>query len=248
MSSIGVSRQMDNTVSQPHYFERKEHRYPAELVLSPPLAQQLDLEHLKTLLQLVPGSKIIDFGSGNGRVAIYFLKQGYDVLSVDVSPKSLAELETLYKRHRGRGWGKLKVATILPAKPMADGIVGADVLHHVDIKATLPKLLNALMPGGRIAFSEPNALHLPWYLHFWLSGIPWQIEKGILSCTPWQLRAAFHEVGFGEVTVTPHGLLPTRFFNRFPKLCRANALTWVDLPFLRYCAFRLLVTARRLLK
>jgi cyclopropane fatty-acyl-phospholipid synthase-like methyltransferase len=45
-------------------------------------------EHYKTAIQLVHG-RVVDVGSGAGRISLFLQKQGYEVLATDNSPKAL---------------------------------------------------------------------------------------------------------------------------------------------------------------
>ena len=226
---------------QQEYFDASSHRY--QHALTPAFSQQLELSHLERALGLHPKT-VLDFGSGSGRVAIWFLKKGCDVTAVDVSKQSLLDLQDAYKRRKSASWGTLRIATRLPDATF-DAVVGADVLHHVDIREYLPKLASLLAPGGRIAFSEPNAWHIPWYLHWMKEGIPWHIEQGVLQCTMSNLRAVARLAGLGDIRIDGHGLIPTRLLEVFPGLCTYNALTLGNVQLLRLFAFRFILTARK---
>lgn len=226
--------------NQQRYFDDASHRYPD--VVDPPFAQRLEMEHLERALGKTPGKNIMDFGAGSGRVTCWFLKKGYNVTAVDISQKSLSDLTRLFRRHRKPSWGILKTATKLP-KSEFDAIVGADILHHVSLNTYLPKLYRTLKSDGRIAFSEPNAWHLPWYIHWYIERIPWEIERGALQCTLINLQKQLHRAHFSDVTIAGHGLFPTRLLEPFSSLCRFNALQLGG--YLKPFAFRFIITARK---
>lgn len=182
--------------NQRAYFDVAANRYSTPV--NPPLVQRLEMEHLERALGKIPGKTIVDFGAGSGRVTFWFLKKGFNVIAVDVSKQSLTDLYTLYTTHKTSSWGKLNTSTVLP-KTKVDAVVGADILHHVDIKEYLPKLYRILKPGGSIAFSEPNAWFLPWYAYILIRKLPWSIERGILRMTAYRItqglaKAEFHHI------------------------------------------------------
>ena len=229
---------------QQMYFDESPHRHPVENALHPMLYQQLEMEHLENSLAVRPGARLLDFGAGSGRVSFWFLKKGYNVTAVDVSKQSLKDVSNSYNKHKTSTWGELKTFTRIP-NAVFDAIVRADVLHHVDILHYLPLFYKALKPGSRIAFSEPNAWHLPWYIHWASVHIPWDIEKGVLQCTPTNLKRSLKRSGFRHVTVEGHGLVPTKLLNPLPSLCRYNALTLGNAPLLSLLAFRYIIVAQQ---
>jgi len=228
-----------NIKNQQRFFDQKNHRFNDAKLLTPPYAQLLELIALEQSLKLKPASTIIDFGAGNGRVSLYFLKKGHNVIAIDISKRSLRELETIYSEHKTSSWGTLTTRTSLPAI-LADAIVGADILHHVSIQEVLPKLTKVLRRDGTLSFSEPNAWHLLWYIHYWLSRIPWDIEKNILQCTYFNLFTLFQNAQFSHVSIIGHGLLPTTPLSAFHTVSNLNVVMG-NLPLLRFIAFRYII-------
>lgn len=199
------------------YFDNPIHRY--QHTLNPPLTQRLEMEHLEKVLGKIPGKTIVDFGAGSGRVTFWFLKKGFNVTAVDVSKQSLIDLQTLYNTRKTSSWGKLTAATALPITKV-DAVIGADILHHVDMKEYLPKLYSILKSGGRIAFSEPNAWLLPWYLYLFIRRLPWNIERGILQMSVPNVIRCCQNAKFCNVSIS-------------------------GFPFFRWSAFRLFITAQK---
>ncbi|MDX1615209.1 MAG: methyltransferase domain-containing protein, partial [Candidatus Promineifilaceae bacterium] len=194
---------------QRRYFDSKEHRFPVDQLLNLSTAQKKELQDLELVLNMPKTAKLLDFGAGNGRVSLYFLARGHDVTAVDISPSSLESLRRVYTKSQTKAWGSLKTVAEIPEDATPDAIVGADVLHHVNMKDWIDIFYGHLREGGKIAFSEPNCLHLPWYAHYLLSGIPWRVEKGILQCRYGNFQTVLERSGFREFAIRPHGLLPT---------------------------------------
>ena len=84
---------MTSMNDQRTYFDQLAHRYPQPNTVNPPYAQLLELLALESSLKLKPASTIIDFGAGNGRVSLYFLKK--DIMSL---PSTY--LNTRFTRYR----------------------------------------------------------------------------------------------------------------------------------------------------
>ncbi len=193
-----------DTNNQRIYFDKRKNRYKIGLLKHPPKTQLLEYEQMEKLLQLPIGSKLMDFGSGNGRVALYFLSRGYHVHAVDVSKTSLQELTKIYKQIKTSSWGVLTTSTKLPTTPLFDGIVGADILHHVDIYTILPQLKKTIKKNGVLVFSEPNGWNILWYIYIFLRRLPWGIEKNIRHMNPFFLQSAFHNAGYNRVRILPY--------------------------------------------
>jgi len=95
----------------------------------------------------------------------------------------------------------LTTSTTLPTTPVFDGIVGADILHHVDIHTILPQLKKTVKKNGVLVFSEPNGWNPLWYIYIFLKRLPWSIEKNIRLMNPFFLRSAFYTTGYNHVKI-----------------------------------------------
>lgn len=225
---------------QENFFAQVSHRFPADKILNPSLSQKLEFTHINQLLALSPKAQLLDFGCGSGRLTIDFLRQGFDVLGVDISVESLNELEYLYSKHRKKNWGRLTLAQKIPKNRIFDAIIGSDILHHLNFTEFLPILRNRLKKGHSAVFSEPNAWYPLWY-PIVLGN--YTIEKGLFHCSIPKLTKAIQKAGFQKSEFAGHGLIPTRLLNPSPLLCRQNALTWGNTSITKYFAFRLIIKA-----
>lgn len=228
---------------QRDYFNEVRHRYQANKLIRTPVPQALEMHDLEARFYTSSGRSLLDFGAGSGRVTFWFLQQGYNVTAVDISSHSLSDIRTLYTKHKKSSWGSLHTATTLPRTASFDIVVGADVLHHVDIPLILPQLKRVLKPHGYIAFSEPNAWHIPWYIHYAKERIPWHIERGILQCTYRNLFQQFVNAGFKNIHIKGHGLIPTPLLTPFSSLNTLNAFSFGNTAITRAGAFRYIISA-----
>ncbi|MCL4384365.1 class I SAM-dependent methyltransferase [Patescibacteria group bacterium] len=224
------------------YFDNLENQYKKQAIIKPPLHTKLEIEEIETAIKQKnpPVKKVVDFGSGNGRLSIPLLSEGFEVEAVDVSEKSLRNLKELAKE-LGRAKG-LKTAAALRGNQEA-AIVGADILHHVDLEKTLAEIYQKLEPGGVAAFSEPGAGNLFWYL-FITFFLDWRAEKLITQCNYFNLKSAFSRSGYKNISVKGLGLLPRFIFSFSTTLCRLN--DWLgDLPVIKMVAYRYIITATK---
>lgn len=231
-------------IDQKEYFDIENHQYSADNIISLDVSHQLEIDNIENLLNLKPPKNIIDYGSGNGRIAIPFLKKGFNVHAVDISNKSLRALEQIYKNNKTPLWGHLSTSNKLPKNNKFDGLIGSDILHHVNINNELQNIIKTLRHGAPLVISEPNAWHLLWYLYIFLK-LDWNIEKGILHCTVSQLESSLRLNKFKEIKIIGHGLFPTSILNFFPFIASLNALHLGNLPLLKLFAFRLIISAKK---
>lgn len=223
---------------QSAFFDSVNHQYNTDFVLSPPYHCVVEYEYIKRHL---PTSGVIaDYGAGSGRMTIPSLQNGYKVTAVDISRRSLENLRNVAQKLNLKN---LSTAEELPRKETFEAIIGADVLHHVEIDRELPVMYKALKKGGKIIFSEPSAYNLAWYL-FLPFASDWDVEKGMLQCRLGNLVNLCNKHGFKNVSVTGMGLLPTVLFNASPTICNLNYRLG-NLPGIKRAAYRYLLVAQK---
>jgi 2-polyprenyl-3-methyl-5-hydroxy-6-metoxy-1,4-benzoquinol methylase len=227
-------------VRQADFFDIDENQYDQALVLNPPLHTLHEIRQITERLRRHGGiQSVVDFGAGSGRLTIPLLQQGYSVLAVDVSRKSLDNLIKLAER---LFLPTPETATDVPLSRTVDAVVGTDILHHVDLDGYLPLLHEALNEGGAMVFSEPGGFNPAWYVYLPLTA-PWQIEKGVRHCTYMNLKSKLVAHGFKDVSISGVGLLPRPFFNRWPRLSKLNDALG-GLPVVKLFAYRYVIQAR----
>ncbi len=90
-----------------------------------------------------------------------------------------------------------------------DVVWGSSVLHHLDLKLFLPRMLRLMKPRGRFVFAEPNMLNPQIWLERNVA-----IMRRITGTSPdetafcrWRLTKLLLEGGFVNVSVRPHEFL-----------------------------------------
>lgn len=223
---------------QSAFFDKGEHQYSQDLILHQPYHCAVEYEYIAK--HLPRSGHIADYGSGSGRLTVPSLQRGFRVTAIDISSRSLLNLRNIVKTLHLKN---LSTSGELPENETFDAIIGADILHHVEIDHELPKLFAALKKGGKIIFSEPSAYNIAWYLYL-LFASEWSVEKGILQCRLGNLLNLCRKHGFKNVSVTGMGLLPTPLFNATPALCDWNYKAG-NMPLLKIAAYRYLLVAQK---
>lgn len=113
-----------------------------------------------------------------------------------------------------------------------DVVWGSSVLHHLDLKPFLPRMLRLMKPGGRFVFAEPNMLNL----QIWLARNVTVIRR-ITGASPdetafyrWRLKKLLLNEGFVNVSVRPceflHPVIPKLFIPVFQLLNTVAERIW----------------------
>jgi ubiquinone/menaquinone biosynthesis C-methylase UbiE len=226
-------------IAQREHFELQEHQYPIDSILHPQLHTEIELKRVVAAIgEPRKGDRVLDFGAGTGRLTVALVEGGHDVHAVDLSERSLDRLGQALDE---LGLPPVASSTALPVTGCFRAIVGADVLHHVDLDTYLPRLQALLGRQGKVVFTEPGGRNPIWYAYLTLF-YDMRVERRIMFSTPRSLRRAFTRHGYRNVRITGIGLLPRPLFGWSERLC-----SWHDrlgnAPILRSFAYRYLIEA-----
>lgn len=109
------------------------------------------------LKYVIQGGRILDAGCGSGRDSLYFIRRGYDVVSIDGSQ----EMVEFSSRLTGQKALQLKFEEI-DFRNEFDGVWACASLLHVpksEIKNVLRKLVTSLKEGGILYASFKHGKH-----------------------------------------------------------------------------------------
>ena len=227
---------------QRQHFDDKNRQYKWVEGIEPSFAQSLEYIIILENLPKKKNLTVVDFGCGSGRLSLFLLSKGINVDSVDISKESLNTLTKMYKKYSSKSWGKLTTHVAIPNHKY-DVIVGTDILHHTILDEDFELFKKHLNKGGRIVFSEPNALHVTWYLYYILHKIPLSIEKGILQIRYFNLKSKLKKHNYKDIELIKHGLISTPVLNKFPSLMSFNLNILTRIPILNLFCFRFIIRA-----
>lgn len=227
-------------VDQRLFFDNSKNQYPPKKIINPLVHTEIEINLIiQKLKDQSCIKKIIDFGCGTGRLTIPLVKQDYRVIAIDISKRSILRLKNLVVKI-----GKDKLLDFsysIKRFRNIDIIVGADVLHHVDINEYFKKFYKILKKRGKIVFSEPNCLNISWIIYNSLL-MNWKIEKGLFQCSYFNLSNKLIKNGFKTIKINGFGLFPPPLLNRFPLLAKINYFLG-DLPIFKLFAYRFIIEA-----
>lgn len=220
--------------NQEWHFKSKKNRYQEQLLFHPPKHTQEETNLIITRLKRMKIRKVVEFGSGNGRLTIPLLQNHIQVLAVDISRESLIHLKMVASQV-GVQKEVLQTSLLIP-QAKTDAFVGCDILHHVNLDAYLKEMRSKLNKPGIIIFSEPNILNIAWTLLITFY-IDWRIEWRIIYCNYFTLLKKLRQNNYKNINIKGVGILPTPLFNSFPTLQKLNYFLG-NLPVLKLFAYR----------
>jgi len=175
-----------------------------------------------------------------------FARSGAQIVAVDISPE-------LLEKARERGLPEAQVRFL--AKPFEqcdvdgpfDAVIGSSILHHLDIRPALAKILALLKPGGAMCFAEPNMVNPQILIQ---KNVPWIRER--LGDSPdetafirWPLRRLLLRTGFESVAITPFDWLHPATPRPLIGTVSATGMLLEKTPILKEFAGSLLIRACR---
>ena len=127
-------------------------------VLTSPTRKRLDKD-FNINLSNVNDLRVMDLGCGYGHRSVELIKNGANVLGIDISESYIENAKCLAANHQPKG-GKYEFRVMDAHKlEVEDGsfdlIVGEGVLHHLELASAIKEIHRALRVGGRALFIEP---------------------------------------------------------------------------------------------
>ena len=118
-----------------------------------------EMRYIRQTLGDLRGRTLLDVGCGLGEAAVYFALLGADVTATDISPGMCDAAGRLAESNGVKIKTHISAAEDLglPAGAKFDVIYTGNTLHHVDLAATMPRLLRHLKPDGTFVSWDPVA-------------------------------------------------------------------------------------------
>lgn len=118
-----------------------------------------EMRHIRRALGDLRGRTLLDVGCGLGEASVYFALLGADVTASDISPGMCDAARRLAEHNGVRLRTHVSASEDLgfAADVKFDVIYTGNTLHHVDLAATMPRLLRHLKPDGVFVSWDPVA-------------------------------------------------------------------------------------------
>jgi SAM-dependent methyltransferase len=196
---------------------------------------------------ITANSVTLEIGCGTGVFTELVSKTGASITACELS-EELLELASKKTYASKVDLVKCDASQLGPEhEGQYDVVWGSSVLHHIELKLFLPRMLRLMRPGGRFVFAEPNMLNP----QIWLERNVGIIRR-ITGTSPdetafyrWRLKQLLLDEGFVDVSVRPHEFLhpaiPKFLIPLFQSLSNVAERVWV----IREIAGSLLIRAEK---
>lgn len=155
---------------------------------------EANLRFLEEAGPLPAGARLLEIGSGKGRLLHSLRARGYDACGVEANLDLIADSRRLY--------GTLPLQPVSgPALPFADRtfeiVLSFDVFEHIaDSDTHLSEVARVLVPGGQYLLQTPNKwTNMLFETIRWRSFTAWRADHCALH-SYWQIRRRFARHGF----------------------------------------------------
>jgi ubiquinone/menaquinone biosynthesis C-methylase UbiE len=203
-------------------------------------------DRLASAAGLRAGARVLELGCGTGLFTSMFAETGARVVAVDVS-------ETLLRQAVSRGVSEETRFVVgdgenLPfLRERFEVVLGSSVLHHLHLSSALREIRRVLVPGGRLAFAEPNLVNPQIALQ---RSVPWLRELAGESpeetaFVRWSLKRELLRAGFGEVRIEPFDFLHPWTPGALIGVVGGMGRVLERVPVIREIAGSLLISARK---
>jgi SAM-dependent methyltransferase len=162
---------------------------------------------LANSLNAKPGGRILEIGSGAGtKVSIVAEQTMCRVTGLDLSQEFTDRARDANRSNPMVEFTCASVRSLADEAPHSyDAVYGDGILHHLvyDLNRTFELLNRLLVPGGRIAFIEPNKANPYVFLAFNLEKLRTltHLEPDEMAFSKSFAISKLHAAGFGEVNV-----------------------------------------------
>jgi ubiquinone/menaquinone biosynthesis C-methylase UbiE len=188
------------------------------------------------------GKRLLEYGCGMGGRTRQWLRAGAMVTGIDISPEGIKKAQNDLKSS-----GENAELLVMNAESMDfagstfDVVVGAGIIHHLDLDKAYPEIARVLKSDGHAVFVEPLGHNPAINFYRWMTpGIRTPDEHPLLMKDLRRLREVFKTVDLHYFTMTSLLSVPFRNTGGFNVICRSlnslDQLIW-RIPFLRRYAW-----------
>ncbi len=192
---------------------------------------------------------VLELGCGTGALTRYILDMNptLRLIGFDVSPLCIKEAIERFQQFKRVDF-QVANAYQLPFKDnIAEAVIGASVIHHLDVEKSLQECFRVLKPGGSVWFSEPNMMNpqvaIEKNIHF--IGRLLDNTDDETAFFRWRLARQLRDAGFDKVCVTPYDFMHPIIPKPLIPLINGLGLLLESIPIAREISGSLIVQAEK---
>ena len=183
------------------------------------------------------GSKVLDFGAGEGALSERLYDMGYRVTAADKDAENFKSKNSEFSLINFDKPNEVD-AFVLAHRNKFDIVLGIEVIEHVqDQWKYVRQLMDMTKPGGVVLITTPNTSSWLSRIIFLFTGRFHQFSDADLSyghinpISPWQMNLIMKDLGACNIEIRSAGTLPPIYITRSIKLLLANFLALIFRPF-----------------
>jgi 2-polyprenyl-3-methyl-5-hydroxy-6-metoxy-1,4-benzoquinol methylase len=193
-----------------------------------------------TLQHSLPiGSRILDFGCGEGALSQRLSDLGYIVVAADMNAKDFKAKDVEFKQINFNL--RKEVESFLNDNYESfDAVLGIEIIEHIHNPwQYIDDLLKMVKKNGLLLITTPNTTSWLSRFTFLLSGKFHQFGNGDLEyghvapITPWELNVIANQKQLQEIEFQEVGTLPPIYITGINKLLVVNVLALIFRPFMK---------------
>jgi SAM-dependent methyltransferase len=193
------------------------------------------------------GVRALELGCGTGVFLRRVASSGASIRGIDLTSELLTQARAQLCDFPNVSLDRGNAEQLPYRSDRFDAVYGSSILHHLDLEAALAEAFRVLRPGGRVVFTEPNALNpqVAFMFHFRPTKRWFGMSDDEMAFSRFRARSCLQRVGFEEIRIDPfdflHPSVPVGLISAVANLGEQLERT----PIVREISGSLLIRARR---
>ena len=218
------------------FFGKKSPQFYKELLIKADLG--LHDQIAEAISKKAPkGSRILDFGAGEGALSERLFDMGYKIIAADKDAENFKSKNCDFSLINFDQPDEVDAFTLKHTNQF-DVVLGVEVIEHVqDQWKYVRQLMTMAKPGGIILITTPNTTSWLSRMIFLFTGRFHQFADSDLSyghinpVSPWEIELIMKGVGAQDLELFGAGTLPAIYITRSPRLLFLNLFALFLRPF-----------------
>lgn len=206
------------------------------------LRAQIIISHLKLQKKM----RVLEPGCYMGELTRKIALTSANIFAIDISPLSISMAKKRVK-NKNVSFFTDNIEASRFKDNFFKAVFGNGILHHTDLKYSLPEIKRILKPGGKFIFFEPNLLNPEIFLErrFPLFRKLSHSSPDETAFIRWKLKKALESSGFINIKVNPFDFLFPGFPGFFLPVLKVLNQLLEQFPLVREVSGSLLITGEK---